>query len=46
MAAWLDLVHDSTGWALVDTGRMNQIMALEAVWADLDIYARVCSIYI
>jgi len=26
MAAWLDLVHDSTGWALVDTGRMDQIV--------------------
>lgn len=26
MAAWLDLVHDSTGWALVDTGRMDEIV--------------------
>ncbi|KAL2836064.1 hypothetical protein BJX68DRAFT_274726 [Aspergillus pseudodeflectus] len=26
MAAWLDLVHNSTGWALVDTGRMDQIV--------------------
>jgi hypothetical protein len=26
MAAWLDLVHDSTGWALVDTGRMDRIV--------------------
>lgn len=26
MAAWLDLVHDSVGWALVDTGRMDQIV--------------------
>lgn len=26
VAAWLDLVHDSTGWALVDTGRMDRIV--------------------
>lgn len=26
MAAWLDLVHDSAGWALVDTGRMDRIV--------------------
>jgi hypothetical protein len=25
-AVWLDLVHESTGWALVDTGRMDQIV--------------------
>ncbi|KAJ6175004.1 hypothetical protein N7485_004809 [Penicillium canescens] len=26
MAAWLDLVSDSTGWTLVDTGRMEQLV--------------------
>jgi hypothetical protein len=26
MAAWLDLVSDSTGWTLVDTGRMDELV--------------------
>ena len=26
MAAWLDLVSDTTGWSLVDTGRMDEIV--------------------
>lgn len=26
MAAWLDLVSDSVGWSLVDTGRMDEIV--------------------
>lgn len=26
MAAWLDLTHDSAGWSVVDTGRMDEIM--------------------
>jgi hypothetical protein len=26
MAAWLDLAHNATGWSLVDTGRMDEIV--------------------
>jgi hypothetical protein len=26
MAAWLDLAPDTTGWSLVDTGQMDEIM--------------------
>ncbi|KAJ5142514.1 uncharacterized protein N7515_001301 [Penicillium bovifimosum] len=26
MAAWLDLVSDSTGWTLVDTGRLDELV--------------------
>ena len=26
MAAWLDLVSDATGWSLVDTGRLEEVV--------------------